>query len=35
MEMGDRGNMWMYDNIPCDRIINSLGKDAVVSTTVN
>ncbi len=35
MDMGDRGNMWMYDNIPCDRIINSLGKDAMVSTTVN
>ncbi len=35
MDMGDRGNMWMYDNIPCDRIITSVGKDAVVATTVN
>ncbi len=35
MDMGDRGNMWMYDNIPCDRIINSLGEKAVVSTSVN
>ncbi len=35
MDLGDRGNMWMYDNIPCDRIITSMGKDAIVATTVN
>lgn len=35
IDMGDRGNMWMYDNVPCDRVISSLGKDAIVSTTVS
>lgn len=35
MDMGDKGNMWTYDNIPCDRIINSLGERATVATTVN
>ncbi len=35
MDMGDRGNMWMYDNIPSDNIITSLGNKAQVSVTVN
>jgi len=35
MDMGDKGNMWTYDNVPSDRIITSLGEKAVVSTTVN
>lgn len=35
MDMGDRGNMWMYDNIPCDKIINSLGAEAETAVTVN
>ncbi len=35
MDMGDRGNMWSYDNIPCDRIINSLGEKAVVAIAAN
>ena len=35
MDMGDRGNVWMYDNIPCDRIINSLGERAQTAVTVN
>ena len=35
MDMGDKGNVWTYDNIPCDRIITSLGEKANVATTVN
>ena len=35
MDMGDKGNMWTFDNIPCDKIITSIGEKAVVSTTVN
>ncbi len=35
MDMGDKGNMWTYDNIPCDRIITSIGERANVATTVN
>lgn len=35
LDIGDRGNMWSYDNIPSDRIISSLGINAVVSTTIN
>lgn len=35
MDMGDRGNMWSYDNIPCDKIINSIGTKANVAVTVN
>ncbi len=35
MDLGDRGNMWMYDNIPCDKIINSLGAEAETAVTVN
>lgn len=35
MDMGDKGNMWTYDNIPNDRIITSIGERANVSTTVN
>lgn len=35
MDMGDKGNMWTYDNIPCDNIITSIGKTARVSTTIN
>ena len=35
LDLGDRGNMWSYDNIPCDKIISSQGINAVVATTVN
>ncbi len=35
LDMGDRGNMWSYDNIPCDKIISSLGINASTATTVN
>ena len=35
MDMGDRGNMWTYDNIPCDKIITSIGEKAEVATTIN
>lgn len=35
MDLGDRGNMWMYDNVPCDKIINSLGESADTAVTVN
>ena len=34
-DMGDRGNMWSYDNIPSDRIISSIGSDAQVSVGIN
>lgn len=34
-DMGDRGNMWTYDNIPCDKIISSVGEKAEVAVTVN
>jgi mannosylglycerate hydrolase len=34
-DMGDKGNMWTFDNIPCDNIITSIGEKARVSTTVN
>ena len=35
MDMGDQGNMWTYNDIPCDRVITSLGEKALVSVTVN
>ena len=35
MDMGDRGNMWTYDNLPCDKIVSSAGEKAEVSVTVN
>ncbi|MBQ7654420.1 MAG: hypothetical protein IJS17_05050 [Clostridia bacterium] len=35
MDMGDQGNMWTYNNVPCDRIITNLGQNANVSVTVN
>ena len=35
MDMGDKGNVWTYDNIPCDRIITSIGEKANVAATVN
>lgn len=34
-DMGDRGNMWSYDNIPSDRIISSVGADAQISVGIN
>ena len=35
LDMGDRGNMWTYNNIPCDKIITSLGEKAIVSVAEN
>ena len=35
MDMGDKGNMWMYDGIGNDTIINSLGENARVSVGAN
>ena len=35
MDMGDKGNMWTYDSIPCDRIITSIGEGANVYATIN
>ena len=34
-DMGDRGNMWTYNDVPLDRIINSLGAPAEVSAGLN
>ncbi|MBQ6421230.1 MAG: hypothetical protein IJK02_09175 [Clostridia bacterium] len=35
LDMGDRGNMWTYDNLPCDKIISSVGEKAEVAVSVN
>ncbi len=35
MDMGDKGNMWMYDTPAGDRILNNLGESAVVSVGEN
>ena len=35
MDMGDKGNMWTYDNLPCDKIISSVGEKAEVAVSVN
>ncbi len=35
LDMGDRGNMWTYDSVPCDKIISSVGQRADVAVTVN
>ena len=35
LDMGDRGNMWTYDSVPCDKIISSVGQRAEVAVTVN
>lgn len=34
-DMGDKGNMWTHDSIPCDRIISSLGKAADVAVALS
>lgn len=35
MDMGDKGNMWTYDNLPRDKIITSVGEKAEVAVSVN
>ena len=35
LDMGDRGNMWTYDSLPCDKIISSVGEKAEVAVSVN
>ena len=35
MDMGDKGNMWTFDNLPCDKIISSVGEKAEVAVSVN
>lgn len=35
MDMGDKGNMWMYDAPAGDRILNNLGEKATVSIQEN
>ncbi len=35
MDMGDKGNMWMYDTPAGDQILNNLGENAMVSVREN